>query len=67
MLDSISVLSHLSPDTEIKCLQSLVNFIPVTISAKQNRYIISYVTVQGEIILATAMSDIYSLVCVHEV
>lgn len=28
-------VSHLSPDTEIKCLQLLVNLIPVTISAKQ--------------------------------
>lgn len=30
-------VSHLSPDTEIKCRQSLVNLIPVTISAKQKQ------------------------------
>lgn len=60
ILDSMSMFSHLSPDTEIKCLQSLVNFIPVTISAKQNRLIMRFVEVSGndDNILVFAMSDI---------
>lgn len=36
-------VSHLSPDTVIRCLQSLVNFIPVTTSAKQNSYILNII------------------------
>lgn len=30
--------AHLSPDTEMRCLQSLLNFMPVTISVKSKVY-----------------------------
>lgn len=30
--------THLSPDTEMRCLQSLLNFMPVTISVKNKEY-----------------------------
>ena len=30
--------AHLSPDTEMRCLQSLLNFMPVTISVKNKEY-----------------------------
>lgn len=30
--------AHLSPDTEMRCLQSLLNFMPVTISVQDKEY-----------------------------
>lgn len=30
--------AHLSPDTEMRCLQSLLNFMPVTISVENKEY-----------------------------
>lgn len=40
--------SHLSPDAEIKYLQSLVNFIPVTISAGQDIVIVAHCVKSGD-------------------
>lgn len=30
--------AHLSPDTEMRCLQSLLNFMPVTISVQDKEH-----------------------------
>lgn len=35
---NIVVSAYLSPDTEMRCLQSLLNFMPVTISVKNKEY-----------------------------
>lgn len=46
---------HLSPDAEIKYLQSLVNFIPVTISAGQETFLLDRCVKLGD------RSQIYNL------
>lgn len=55
---SICFVPHLSPDAEIKYLQSLVNFIPVTISAGQEMFTLDRWVELGD------QSQMFHLTCV---